>query len=834
LQPHTDAATTTTRTSSLDSIDQSFDDDNEGAGNQGQNGASARHAQPNVIYFNRTEVVPVVNELAGISLEEAEAMNPPHRRLLQAIDARMPASASNVNSTSNSTVTPPAPRPSSSPAAPTAFVPHPSTALALFGGSAFFAHGQFAFVAPLQSSRFAQGSTSLSGADAAGSKNRIVVGRTACLSFEEVPKSFAVVATTAASNTNHSVANSSSTEVTPSSSIAPDHLISASSFVNSGLVRANRGSRLNFTSIPTFRSAGLLEVEQGALVQLELSDASPAPGAAAMTGNEIDGVDARRGPALDEEAKARVKDAMALLAGGEFDNNVESLPVDEGTGDQFKPSDFATSASEPSASLASLQAALAAGSDGASSSLVNRPASGGVGLHMRAGSMVVRGGRLHWSGGFIARRDSHLFLRKGARWTIDVEPTVTGAWGVPPIDPSFPVLSAGSSAPFTNPSSVSFLHAGGVELSMDGSLLLRSGHLVLESNVLMLEGHGQIVAETAQASILMDTRRINRAIQAAQQAAAEAQGGGNGDEPFDSAGAVFVDEPSVLVENEAYDASDPDADPMYSLVSSAPNATNKPPSSPSEAAPAATVPSLRENLVAPCVTTLNCQSLQLRSGARLVLAPFTTLHLLPRTRVWSSSTLLEGGTLLLDSNVLFEGRSLVANVSSHDAAAFDSSGAPLSLSVVHVGPSATVRMMDAEEPLPQPPGAAWSPTSEEELLAATQDALVQVSSSLCVLAQGNLSGSGTVDCGGMERHMLVDAVMLYPTSRSPSPFTPAVPPTPASPPPTGNSSVVPEAPTLKFASGLVMSERTVLVADVLGSVRFATRSPAHCCNLPVF
>jgi hypothetical protein len=393
------------------------------------------------------------------------------------------------------------------------------------------------------------------------------------------------------------------------------------------------------------------------------------------------------------------------------------------------------------------------------------------------------------------------------------------------------VLSAGSSAPFTNPSSVSFLHAGGVELSMDGSLLLRSGHLVLESNVLMLEGHGQIVAETAQASILMDTRRINRAIQAAQQAAAEAPGGGSGDEPFDlSADAMFVDEPSVLVENEAYDASDPDADPMYSLVSSA-NATNKPSSSSPETAPAATVPSLKENLVAPCVTTLNCQSLQLRSGARLVIAPLTTLHLLPRTRVWSSSTLLEGGTLLLDSNVLFEGRSLVANVSSHDAAAFDSSGAPLSLSVVHVGPSATVRMMDAEEPLPQPPGAAWSPTSEEELLAAAQDALMQVSPSLCVLAQGNLSGSGTVDCGGTERHMLVDAVMLYPTSRSPSPFTPAVPLTPASTPTAGNNSIVPEAPTLKFASGLVMSERTVLVADVLGSVRFATRSPALCCNL---
>ena len=218
-----------------------------------------------------------------------------------------------------------------------------------------------------------------------------------------------------------------------------------------------------------------------------------------------------------------------------------------------------------------------------------------------------------------------------------------------------------------------------------------------------------------------------------------------------------------------------------------------------------------------------CQALQLSNGARLKVAALTFLHLLPRARAFVSSTLLEGGSLVLDSGAVWTGRSFVANASDGDAAV--DGGAALSLPAVHVSNGSRFTMQEAAEPVPRPPGLPWQPQSERN--QSDTEAITQTSAPVCRFLLGNLTGNGALECGSST--LTFDAVLLYPTFYSHSPFSPTVytahpHPQPSSLPAAhANISAVAEpevrpAPMLSFASSIAMTDKTLTVLDVMGSV----------------
>jgi hypothetical protein len=767
--------------------------------------------------FNRSIVAPTASNLGGVSLEEMQGVG---RRLLQltASDASMStsdfatnaapsisnsttaatnSSSSSAAANSSSVIVPPSPSSMPAPVANLDFVPHPAAVLVNFGGSVLFSRGVFSFAAPFQSSRADQGAAAGTSVPD-GTQNRIVITR-AEVRFEQVLQEVATLGLNATS-TGPIPGNLPVT----ASTLPPDHLLSATSIVNQGVIRATSNSSLNVSSVLVFRSTGLLAFEPGCNVMLELSDND--------LGNLVDGIDGRRGNAPDEMERTRLQEALAfLLASSDavpISANIPLIDASVNAADTNASPDAlsteATGVFPLTSSLSSLQTALSA----TSPSLVSRSSGGGVGLLLSGGSCLFRGGRLRFTGGIIAKGDSHLFLKKGARWIIEVEPTVSAAWGVPQSDATTAaMLGALMAAPSFATTSVSFLLIAGVEFLSDGVLVLQSGHLVIEAPLLQIEGHGQLVGHGRDVSMLLDNRRINRAIQTMQL------GVGTSDSTTDF--------DSVLVENPDA-ASDPNAE-LYSFEpTNATDSTDTSTQAPSQP--------LRENLIAPCMTSLGCQSFQLMDGARMQVASLTFLHFLPRARAFVSSTVLEGGALVLDSGVTYAGRSLVANVS--DASSFDSlsggSGGPLSLPAVYIANNSRISMSDNVESVYMPSNQAWAP--------ATSDApqpVTQVFPSQCMMVLGNLTGNGAFECGAASEiggpasggTLALDTVLLYPAFYSPSPFSPIVlvpssqPPviTPTSPlpPPAQNSSQLTQsAPTLSFSCNVALTSRSVTTLDI--------------------
>ena len=767
------------------------------------------------------------------------------------------AAESTSNSSSTAAPSPPSPvvtpptsssPPSSSSSSPRVFSPHPTSILVSYSGGVLFSHGRFAFLAPFQSSLYAAGSSSVNtqqGGARSNALNRMLVGKAASVSFEEVPATMPSAILPLA--TVDASANSSSSS---NSSQPLGHLLSFTHFLNRGLVFTGSNCLLNLTGGLYFQSQGLLHFGAGSRTILELSDDA--------SRNWCDGVDARRGRSLDDdpENRARIEEVVAMIARANTDPLPDLAPAPSSNSSNSSDSAAAVQDSTPdpassplttgggsgagasiSSSLASLQSSLSTPGSGG---LVSRASGGGVGLLLDSAFLLVRGGRLHFRGGVIARGDSHLFLKKGSTWVVDVEPTVGAQWGTSGEDPGasmlWPTAAAAGSSPLAVPSdsgSVSFLHISGIEFSCDGLLQVLSGHLRLETPLLLIEGHGQIVCDSRRASLEMDNSRVNRAIALAQILAQSPSA--------DNSPSNSEPEP-VLVENPLA-AEDPDAD-LYSFQPANITASNEPENLSASASAPAIVPSFRENLIAPCVTTLSCRSLLLTNGARLGVGPLTFLHLLPRARALVSITSLRGGSLYLDSGAEYAGRAFVANVSSggggDDAAATAGAGAGSSvMQGIYVGNSSRLLMHDAVEPL-LPPSSPWTPSSSADASspsassATATDEVTQQSPPFCSFLSGNLSGNGVVDCGASP--ITLDAVVLYPSFRSPSPFSPVVyapPPSTASTTrparlPTINSSsnvnsssapndMLMVAPRLQFDSALSMTTRTQTVLDIFGS-----------------